>query len=128
MLRANVDGTLAVMRAALTAGVERVVHCSSVAALAASSDGTPFDETTPTNDQAGQRNRAAQAGYDRGTSDGRQAGRESHANGRGWDPDGQAELERADSGYYPQAGTLGDYQTGYRDGFRLGYREGFGQR
>ena len=48
MLRANVDGTLAVMRAAMGAGVERVVHCSSVAALAASSDSTPSDETTPT--------------------------------------------------------------------------------
>ena len=33
MLRANVEGTLAVMRAAQAAGVERIVHCSSVAAL-----------------------------------------------------------------------------------------------
>ena len=38
MLRANVEGTLAVMRAAQAAGVERIVHCSSVAALGV--DGT----------------------------------------------------------------------------------------
>jgi dihydroflavonol-4-reductase len=50
MLRANVDGTLAVMRAALAAGVERVVHCSSVAALGLPADGTSGDETTPTNE------------------------------------------------------------------------------
>jgi dihydroflavonol-4-reductase len=47
MLRANVAGTEALMRAALAAGVERVVHCSSVAALGLSADGTPADETTP---------------------------------------------------------------------------------
>lgn len=50
MLRANVDGTLAVMRAAQAAGVERIVHCSSVAALGLTSDGSPADETTPTNE------------------------------------------------------------------------------
>jgi dihydroflavonol-4-reductase len=50
MLRANVDGTVAVMRAAQAAGVERVVHCSSVAALGWTTDGTPADETTPTNE------------------------------------------------------------------------------
>lgn len=50
MLRANVDGTLAVMRAAQAAGVERIVHCSSVAALGWTSDGTPADETTPVNE------------------------------------------------------------------------------
>jgi dihydroflavonol-4-reductase len=47
MLRANVAGTLAVMRAALAAGAERVVYCSSVAALGLTGDGTPADETTP---------------------------------------------------------------------------------
>jgi len=47
MLRANVDGTLAVMRAAMAAGAERVVHCSSVAAVGFSADGTPADENTP---------------------------------------------------------------------------------
>jgi dihydroflavonol-4-reductase len=50
MLRANVDGTLAVMRAAQEAGVERIVHCSSVAALGWKADGTPADENTPTNE------------------------------------------------------------------------------
>jgi dihydroflavonol-4-reductase len=50
MLRANVDGTLAVMRAAQAAGVERIVHCSSVAALGMTRDDTPADETTPTNE------------------------------------------------------------------------------
>jgi dihydroflavonol-4-reductase len=50
MLRANVEGTLAVMRAAQAAGVERIVHCSSVAALGWTQDGTSADETTPTNE------------------------------------------------------------------------------
>jgi dihydroflavonol-4-reductase len=47
MLRANVDGARSIMRAAQTAGVERIVHCSSVAALGLTTDGTPADETTP---------------------------------------------------------------------------------
>jgi len=47
MLAANVEGTRAVMRAAMAAGVERVVHCSSVAALGLNADGSPADETTP---------------------------------------------------------------------------------
>jgi hypothetical protein len=75
-----------------------------------------------------QRNHATQSGYDRGLSEGRQAGREDRTNGHGWDLNGQTELERADSGYYSQLGALGDYQNGYREGFRLGYREGFDQR
>lgn len=50
MLRANVDGTIAMMRAAQAAGVERIVHCSSVAALGVRDDGIPADETTPTNE------------------------------------------------------------------------------
>jgi dihydroflavonol-4-reductase len=48
MLRANVDGTVAMMRAAQAAGVERIVYCSSIAALGRTDDGTPADETTPT--------------------------------------------------------------------------------
>ncbi len=48
MLRANVDGTVAVMRAAQAAGVERIVHCSSIAALGRTDDGSPADEATPT--------------------------------------------------------------------------------
>ncbi len=50
MLRANVEGTLAMMRAAQLAGVERIVHCSSVAALGWAQDGAQADETTPTNE------------------------------------------------------------------------------
>jgi len=52
MLAANVDGTLTVMRAALAAGVERVVYCSSVAALGLTKDGSPADETTPAHEDA----------------------------------------------------------------------------
>jgi dihydroflavonol-4-reductase len=51
MLRANVDGALAMVRAAAQAGAERIVHCSSVAALGQIGDGTAADEATPT-DQA----------------------------------------------------------------------------
>lgn len=47
MLRANVEGTRAMLRAAAEAGAERIVYCSSVAALATSTDGTPVDEATP---------------------------------------------------------------------------------
>lgn len=50
MLQANVAGTLAVLHAAVEAGVERIVHCSSVAALGQFGDGTPADEATPTNE------------------------------------------------------------------------------
>jgi dihydroflavonol-4-reductase len=48
MLRANVDGTVAIMRAARDAGVERIVHCSSVAALGLTEKGGIADEATPT--------------------------------------------------------------------------------
>jgi dihydroflavonol-4-reductase len=47
MLRANVDGALAMLRAAAEAGAERIVHCSSVAALGQIGDGSPADEATP---------------------------------------------------------------------------------
>ena len=50
MDRANVTGTEALMRAALSAGVERVVYCSSVAALGLTKDGSPADEDTPVNE------------------------------------------------------------------------------
>lgn len=52
MMRINVEGTRAVMRAALAAGIERVVHTSSVAALGLTGDGTPADETTPVTEDA----------------------------------------------------------------------------
>ena len=47
MLRANIDGALAMIRAAADAGAERIVHCSSVAAIGLVGDGSLSDETTP---------------------------------------------------------------------------------
>ena len=47
MLRANVEGALAMVRAAAEAGAERIVHCSSVAALGLIGDGSLSDENTP---------------------------------------------------------------------------------
>ena len=46
IIRTNVDGTRAVMEEALRAGVERIVHTSSVATLELR-DGAPADETNP---------------------------------------------------------------------------------
>ncbi len=46
MMRANVDGTHALLTEAGRAGVERIVYCSSVAALGLTKDGSPADETT----------------------------------------------------------------------------------
>jgi len=47
MYATNVDGTRSLMRAALDAGVERIVYTSSVATLGSFADGTEADETTP---------------------------------------------------------------------------------
>jgi len=47
MMAANVDGTRALLRAARDAGAERIVYCSSVAALGLVGDGTPGTEGTP---------------------------------------------------------------------------------
>jgi dihydroflavonol-4-reductase len=52
MLRANVAGTIAMMRAAQQAGAERIVHCSSVAALGHTADASPADEATPVDQDA----------------------------------------------------------------------------
>jgi Ca2+-binding EF-hand superfamily protein len=71
------------------------------------------------------RSAAWRTGYDRGIQEGRVAGREDYTRRQGWDLEGQRELERADSGYTPQVGTLSDYQAGYREGFRNAYRAGF---
>jgi len=68
---------------------------------------------------------AYRAGYERGHQDGVQAGREDKP--RHWDLEGQRELETADAGYQPAAGSRADYQAGYRAGFRRGYTEGFGR-
>jgi len=46
IVRTNVGGTLAVMRAALSAGVERVVYTSSVATLKPRADKQPANETS----------------------------------------------------------------------------------
>lgn len=46
MHRINVEGTRALMAAALEAKVERIVYTSSVAVLGINRDGTPSDETT----------------------------------------------------------------------------------
>jgi dihydroflavonol-4-reductase len=48
MFRANVEGTRILMRAALDAGVERVVHTSSVATLGLVPGGSADEETTST--------------------------------------------------------------------------------
>lgn len=47
MRRVNVEGSVALLRAAAAAGVERAVYTSSVAALGLTADGSPADETTP---------------------------------------------------------------------------------
>jgi dihydroflavonol-4-reductase len=47
MHAANVDGTVALMRAALDGQVEQIVYTSSVATLGLNRDGTPADEDTP---------------------------------------------------------------------------------
>jgi hypothetical protein len=58
-------------------------------------------------------------------TDVRQAVRTTCATRAGWDLEGQRELEYADAGYTPQAGSLSEYQDGYREGFRSAYREGY---
>src|ERR1700733_4680988 len=46
MYKANVDGTRALLTAAASAGVERIVYTSSVATLGLRADGAPSDEDT----------------------------------------------------------------------------------
>lgn len=52
MMTANVEGTRLLMLAAQQAGVERIVYCSSVAALGLIGDGTIADENTPVEEHA----------------------------------------------------------------------------
>ncbi len=47
LYESNVEGTRALMRAALDAGMERIVYTSSVATLGLHRNGTPADEGTP---------------------------------------------------------------------------------
>jgi dihydroflavonol-4-reductase len=53
IVRANVEGTAAVMQAALTSGVERIVYTSSVATLRAADAATSVDETSPLDEGEG---------------------------------------------------------------------------
>jgi dihydroflavonol-4-reductase len=53
IMTTNVAGTRAVMEEALRAGVERVVHTSSVATLAVGADGAPADESRPLREAEG---------------------------------------------------------------------------
>jgi len=71
---------------------------------------------------------AYQAGHNRGSIEGRAAGREDRDRNQGWDLEGQRELETADSGYAASMGPKAEYQAGYRDGFRAAYREGWERR
>jgi hypothetical protein len=72
---------------------------------------------------------AFDTGFEKGLTDGRQAGKEDRTvNGGKWDLEGQRELEQADAGYETRLGRREDYQAGYRAGFRRGYTEGFGPR
>ncbi|WP_413207342.1 hopanoid-associated sugar epimerase [Rhodospirillum sp. A1_3_36] len=48
MFRANVEGSVNIIRAAAEAGAKRIVYTSSVAVLKPHADGTPADERTPT--------------------------------------------------------------------------------
>jgi hypothetical protein len=86
-----------------------------------------FESVAAVSDPYPRRSGAWRTGYDRGALDGRAAGREDYTRRQGWDLDGQRELERADSGYSPQVGTLSDYQSGYREGFSDAYRAGFAE-
>ena len=47
MLAANVDGSVSILRAAHAAGIEKIVYCSSVAALGLNKDFSPSNEATP---------------------------------------------------------------------------------
>ncbi len=49
LIKTNVDGTRNVLDAVREAGVKRLVHCSTVAAIGLSDDGRPCDETAPWN-------------------------------------------------------------------------------
>lgn len=49
VMRTNVTGTRVIAEAAKTAGVPRLLHTSSIAAVGFSNDGTPIDEQAPNN-------------------------------------------------------------------------------
>jgi Ca2+-binding EF-hand superfamily protein len=68
---------------------------------------------------------AYRAGFARGQTEGRAAGREDRQRNQEWDIEGQREMQNADSGYVASMGPREDFQAGYRAGFRRGYREGY---
>jgi Ca2+-binding EF-hand superfamily protein len=74
------------------------------------------------------RSEAFRAGYERGLTEGRAAGREDRDRNQGFDLEGQRELTFADSGYDARFGDKTEYQAGYREAFRLAYREGWERR
>jgi Ca2+-binding EF-hand superfamily protein len=88
----------------------------------------PVDRQPGDRPGATRQSAAYRAGYDRGLTDGRTAGREDRARNQGWDLDGQREMEQAVAGYYDSLGSRTEYQAGYRAAFRIGYGEGFGPR
>ena len=71
---------------------------------------------------------AYRAGYERGQTEGRVAGREDRDRNQGYHLEGQRELETADSGYDARFGSKAEYQDGYRDGFRAAYPQGWNRR
>ena len=90
---------------------------------AAEDDDRDFSGAAPAVNQTA----AYRTGYEKGTTEGRNAGREERLNNRAWDLEGQSELDAADSGYQPGMGPKAEYQAGYRAGFRRAYREGWDQ-
>lgn len=76
---------------------------------------------------SGTQTAAYNAGYERGAVEARAQAREDRVRNQGYDPEGQRELETADSGYETRFGPKADYQSGYRAGWRSGYPEGWRQ-
>lgn len=98
----------------------RNVHARAVPVPAAAATGTGgvLQQAQPSS-------RAYQAGYDRGLTEGRQAGRADKTRNT-WNLEKQHELIVANAGYQPAFGSIDEYREGFRTGFRAGYRESFG--
>ena len=76
---------------------------------------------------SGTKTAAYNAGYERGATEARAEAHLDRVRNQGYDPEGQKELETADSGYESRFGSRADYQAGYRAGWRRGYPEGWRQ-
>ena len=74
---------------------------------------------------SGSHSPAYSAGYGRVVVEARAQAHEDRVRNQGYDPEGQRELETADSGYDPRFGPKAEYQAGYRDVRRRGYPEGW---